>query len=112
MAKIEKTQTEVTLSSETKRYLRNLTSALEKVARGMAMYMPREPEEGPKRLSEPADDKPKENPYRSGGYVKPEPPLTEPAGYVDPKFGSRIELDAAAIQNLTQSIMNQKSYLQ
>ena len=114
MAKMEKTQMEVTLSSETKRYLRNLTSALERVARGVAMYKPQEPQDGSKRLSEPADDKPKENPYRyrSGGYVKPEPPLTETKGAVDPKFGTRIEPDAAVIQNFTQSVMNQKSYLQ
>lgn len=76
----------------------------------MAMYQPREPKEGPKRLSEPAEDNPKS--YATGGYVKPEPPLTEPKGYVDPKFGSRVELDAAAVQNLAQSVMNQKSYLQ
>lgn len=65
MAKIEKTQTEVTLSSETKRLLRNLTSALEKVARGMAMYKPQTDKwhdrgdnpmdvDTPKRLSEPS----------------------------------------------------------
>lgn len=53
MAKIEKTQTEVTLSSETKRYLRNLTKALEKVAQGMAMYRIQDPQEGTKRLIEP-----------------------------------------------------------
>lgn len=67
MAKMEKTQMEVTLSSETKRYLRNLTSALEKVARGMAVYRPQTDKwhdrddnpmdvDTPKRLSEPAED--------------------------------------------------------
>lgn len=70
------------------------------------MYKPQEPQDGSKRLSEPADDKPKENlyRYRSGGYVKPEPPLTETKGAVDPKFGTRIEPDAAVIQNFTQSV--------
>lgn len=56
MAKIEKTQTEVTLSSETKRYLRNLTSALEKVARSLGTPRASEPKEGTKRLSEPAEE--------------------------------------------------------
>lgn len=79
MAKIEKTQTEVTLSSETKRYLRNLTSALEKVARGMAIYQPQETKDRPKRLSEPAEDKP----------------------------NGRIELDDAAISQLRE--VSQKS---
>lgn len=75
--------------------------------------------DSPKRLSEPAEDEPdfkthgiERGRYASGGYVKPEPPLTEPKDYADPKFGSRIELDAAAVQNLAQSILNQKSYLQ
>lgn len=104
MAKIEKAQMEVTLSSETKRYLRNLTSALEKVARAAAMYKPQEPKDGPKRLSEPAEDEPKK--YAAGGFVSPG---SEPISGVQV---GRVELDAAAIQNLTQGVMNQKSYLQ
>ena len=102
MAKIEKTQTEVTLSSETKRYLRNLTSALEKVARGMAMYQPQGPKEGPKRLSEPFTDE-----FRDGyttGMADAEKVATS--------FPREVRVDAAAVQNLAQSTLNQKSYLQ
>lgn len=102
----------------------------------MAMYQPQKPEEGPKRLSEPAGDTTEhllsskknrehlENGIRdlsSGGYTGTGDKFAEPAEdtpVVDPQWqedlnrGSRIELDAAAIQNLTQSLMNQKSYLQ
>lgn len=109
MAKIEKSQTEVTLSSETKRYLRNLTSALEKVARGMAMYRTQEPKEGTKRLSEPAEDSPKS--YATGGYTGTGAKFAEPApGHYIPR--SQVELGPETIQNLAQSVLNQKSYLQ
>lgn len=109
MAKIEKSQMEVTLSSETKRYLRNLVSALEKVAREMAMYRPQEPTEGTKRLSEPAEDAPKG--YATGGYTGTGAKFAEPApGNYIPV--TQVELDAAAVQNIAQSVLNQKRYLQ
>lgn len=109
MAKIEKTQMEVTLSIETKRYLRNLTSALEKVAREVAMYRPQPPDTRVKRLSEPAEDLPKS--YATGGYTGTGAKFAEPAPEHYPP-GNQVELDAAAIQNLAQSVLNQKSYLQ
>lgn len=73
------------------------------------MYQPQEPKDGPKRLSEPAEGTPKS--YASGGYVGTGPVMGDPdKGCYIP--GGRVELDAAAFQNLTQSITNQKGYLQ
>lgn len=62
----------------------------------MAMYQPQEPVERTKRLSEPAEDN----------------TIVDPQWQEELNQGNRVELDSAAIQNLTQSLMNQKRYLQ
>lgn len=109
MAKIEKTQMEVTLSSETKRYLRNLTSALEKVARSLGSPQASESKDSPKRLSEPAEEAPKS--FARGGYTGTGTKFAEPApGHYIPS--SQVEIDPAAIQNLAQIVPKQKRYVQ
>lgn len=106
MAKFEKTQMEVTLSSETKRYLRNLTSALEKVARSLGTHKASEPTEGPKRLSEPAEDAPKG--HATGGYTGTGAKFSEPIpGHYIPR--RQVEPDDTAwVEDLAQIVLKQK----
>lgn len=73
------------------------------------MYKPQEPKEGPKRLSEPAEDAPKN--YATGGYTGTGAKFAEPAPRnCIPR--SQVELGPETTQNLAQSVLNQRSYLQ
>lgn len=107
MARIENSKIQVSLDNDSKRLLRNLTKAVDRLAR--SRWDESGGRSGVKRLVEPALSDDNENhprgekpSFASGGYVSaatiPEP---DKGSYIP---GNRIELDADAVNALRVAV--------